>query len=48
MQRLYADVAGIAATDATVLLQGETGVGKTWWPGISTSMRPGPIVVYQG
>ena len=28
MQRLYADVAGIAATDATVLLQGETGVGK--------------------
>ena len=28
MQRLYADVAVIAATDATVLLQGETGVGK--------------------
>lgn len=28
MQRLYTDVSGIAATDATVLLQGETGVGK--------------------
>ena len=28
MQRLYAEVSGIAATDATVLLQGETGVGK--------------------
>ncbi len=28
MQRLYAEAAGIAETDATVLLLGETGVGK--------------------
>jgi len=46
MKEVLSQAEQVALTDSTVLIQGETGKEKKFWPGLSTSSqfqeRPGP------
>jgi two-component system response regulator HydG len=46
MQKLLNEIAMVAPSDATVLIHGDSGTGKSWWPGrhASSARRDKPLV----